>query len=153
MGDVVIFTNALIAVGTGTASADRVISGRCRSLSWNEEFEDHDVTTFGSTNRVHALGLGDASIDIELMQSYSSADGEENIDVLVGTLRDLSASGRKFLFRFRPVNSSRGATNPEYSMLAIQANRTIVDGEVATPLVNTLSFMSAGDITRATATT
>lgn len=153
MGDVVIFTNALIAIGTGTASADRNISARCRSLSWNEEFEDHDVTTFGSSNRVHALGLGEASMDIELMQSYSSADNEENVDYLVSTLRDISASGRKFLVRFRPVNSSRGATNPEYSMLAIMAKRTIADGEVATPLMNTISIMSAGDVTRATATT
>lgn len=153
MGDVVIFTNALIAVGTGTASADRNLSGRARSLSWSEEFEDHDVTTFGSTNRVHALGLADANLDIELMQSYASADGEENIDKLVDTLRDISATGKKFLVRWRAVNASRGATNPEYSMLAIMAKRTIVDGEVATPLMNTISLMSAGDITRATATT
>ena len=153
MGDVIIWTNPLIAIGTGTASADRNISDRTRSVKWGEEFDDHDVTCFGSTVRVHALGLGDASLDIELMQSYNSGDGGENVDALINTLRDISATGRKFLVKFRPVNSSRGATNPEYSMLAIMAKRTIVDGEVASPLQNNSTLMSAGDITRATATT
>src|SRR3990167_11234847 len=153
MGDTVIFSNALIAVGTGTASADRVLSGRARNITWTEEFEDHDVTVFGSTNRVRAVGLGESDLDIELMQSYASADSEENIDSLLNTLRDLSATGKKFLVRFRPVNAARNATNPEYSMLAIMTKRNIVDGEVAAPLMNPITLLSAGDITRATATT
>ena len=153
MGDVQIFTNALIAVGTGTASADRNLSGRARNITWAEEFEEHDVTTFGSTNRVRALGLGESNLDIELMQSYNTVDAEENIDGLLNTLRDLSATGKKFLVRFRPVNANRSGSNPEYSMLAILSKRNIVDGEVATPLMNPITLLSAGDITRATATT
>lgn len=148
MGNVILFTNPLIAIGTGTASADREISNRATKVTWTEEFEDHDVTTFGSSNRVRALGLADSNLDVDLMQSYSTADGGENIDDLLTTLRDLSATGKKFMVRFRPVNAARSASNPEYTMLCIQTKRNVVDGEVSTPLTQSISFLSAGDLTR-----
>lgn len=153
MPDATILTNALLAVGTGTASADRNISNRLRSLTWTKEYEDHDVTTMGSTQRVHALGLFDSTLECELMQSYSTADAGEDIDELTNTLTDLSATGKSFLIRFRPVNAGRSASNPEYSMLARLNTQTIVDGEVGAPQMQSLSFFAAGDITRATATT
>src|SRR5574341_1304678 len=133
--DAVILTNALLAVGTGTASADRVLTNRLRSLTWSYEAEDHDVTVMGSTRRQHALGLADGNIEGELMMSYSSADGGENVDQLLQTLADLSASGKTFLVRVRPVNAARNATNPEYSMLARSSVRNLLDGEVGSPLM------------------
>jgi hypothetical protein len=153
MGDVIIYTNAFLAVGTGTASADRNLSGRLRKLTWTEKFDDHDVTVMGSTVRVRAIGLGEAEITAELMQSFATGDAEENIDQLVNNLRTVSQSGLKFLVRSRPYNANRSGTNPEYSMLCVQAERTIFDGEVGDPLMNPITFLSAGDITRATATT
>jgi len=152
MGDPIIMTNALVAVGTGTASADRDISNRLRSLTWSKEYEDHDVTTMGSTQRVHALGLFDSNFEAELLQSYSTADGGENIDDLVNTLQDLSATGNSFLLRFRPVSGNKSASNPEYSMLAKLAAGTIVDGEVGSPQMQPLKFLAAGDITRSAVT-
>src|SRR5574341_895472 len=116
--DAIILTNALLAVGTGTASADRILTNRLRSLTWSDEAEDHDVTVMGSSRRQHALGLSDGNIEGEMMMSYSTGDGGENVDVLLQTLADLSASGKAFLVRVRPVNAARNATNPEYSMLA-----------------------------------
>ena len=152
-GDATVFTNPLIAIGTGTASADRNLSNRARSLSWTEEFEDHDITTFGDTRRAHAVGLGDSTLDLEFLQSYATADGGENVDLLFNTILDLSASGKAVLFRFRPINAARNATNPEYSMLVRMTGRTIADGEIGAVLTNPISLLAAGDITRATATT
>jgi hypothetical protein len=151
MGDPIILTDALLAVGTGTASADRDISNRLRSISWNQEFEDHDVTTMGSTQRVHALGLSDGSLEGELLMSYSTADAGENIDRLLETLNDLSATGKSFLVRLRPKNAAKNATNPEYSMLAKSAKKTIIEGEVGNPQMTGFIFLPAGNITRATA--
>lgn len=148
--DSIILTNALVAVGTGTASADRDISNRLLSVSWSEKFDEHDVTTMGSTNRVRALGLGEASIDLEVMQSYSTADVGENIDSILQTLRDLSATGKKFLVRFRPVSGNRSGSNPEYSMLSVMSGRNIVDGKIGDPQKNKLTFLSAGDVLRVT---
>lgn len=148
MGNAIILTNALIAVGTGSASADRDLSNRCKKIKWGEEFDEHDVTVMGSTTRINAIGLSKASIDAELMQSYTTTDGGENIDALVDTLRDLSATGGKFLVRIRKANAGRSTTNPEYSMLAVMSKRTIFDGNVGDVLMNPLTFLSAGDISR-----
>lgn len=153
MGDAIILTNAFFAVGTGSASADRELSGRLKKLTWTEKFDDHDVTCMGSTTRVRAIGLGEAEASVELMQSYTTGDAEENIDQLVNNLRTVSQSGGKFLIRMRPYDANRTATNPEYSMLAVMAERTIFDGQVGDPLMNPLTFLSAGDVSRATATT
>jgi hypothetical protein len=143
-----ILTNALIAVGTGTASADRDISNRCKKITWSEEFDEHDVTVMGSTTRINAIGLGKANIEVELMQSYTTSDGGENIDSLTDTFRDLSATGGKFLVRVRQNNSARLPTNPEYSMLCVMSKRTIFDGQIGDVLINPLTFLSAGDVTR-----
>lgn len=153
MPDAIILTDALLAVGTGTASADRDISNRLRSVNWTKEFEDHDVTTMGSSQRVHVLGLSDSTIEGELMSSYSTGDAGENIDSLLQTLEDISATGKSFLVRLRKKNANRSASNPEYSMLARLQSRNIFDGEVGAVLQTPFTFLSAGDITRATATT
>lgn len=152
MPDSIILTNAFLAVGTGTASADRDFSNRLKKLTWKEQFDEHDVTTMGSTVRVRAIGLGEAEITADLMQSYSTGDAGENVDKVLNELRTVSQNGGKFLVRMRPLNANRTATNPEYSMLCVLAERTIFDGNVGDPLMNPITFLSAGDITRATAT-
>ena len=148
MPQTIILNNALVAVGTGSASADRDISNRLMSVKWQESFEEHDVTTMGSTTRQRAIGLGESSIDCEVMQSYTTTDGGENIDSLVDILRDRSATGGRFLVRVRKTNAGRSTTNPEYSMLCVMSERTIIDGEVGAALKNSLTFLSADDLSR-----
>lgn len=150
MGNAQILTNALVALGTGSASADRDISNRCTKITWNEEFDEHDVTVMGSTTRVRAIGLGQSSIDVEVLQSYTTTDGGENIDQIADTLRDISATGGKFLVRVRKTNAGRSTTNPEYSMLCVMSKRTIFDGSIGDVLMNPLTFLSAGDVSRVT---
>lgn len=148
----IILTNAGVWVGTGSASADRDISNRTRNISWTEEFDEHDVTVMGSTTRLRAIGLGESNIDIEVMQSYTTTDGGENIDALFQTLQDLSATGKPFLVRMRRTNAGKSSTNPEYSMLSVMSKRTIFDGEVGDVLMNPITFLSAGEVTRSAVT-
>lgn len=152
MGDAIILLNAGFWVGTGTASADRNLSSRLLSCSWTEKFDDHDVTTMGSTTRVRAIGLGESDVKAEFMHSYGTADGGESIDRVINTLRDVSQAGGRFLVRVRPYDSARGATNPEYSMACVMAERTILDGAVGDPLKNPITFLSADSVTRTTVT-
>lgn len=153
MGDVIVMTNGFFAVGTGTASADRDLSDRMKNITFTQSFDDHDVTTMGSTTRVRTIGLGEAEIQAEFMQSYATNDAGENIDKLVDTLVGVSQSGGKFLVRAKPYKANRTGTNPEYTMLCVLAERTVLDAEVGDPLLNPITFLSAGDLTRATATT
>lgn len=148
MPQAIILTNAGIWIGTGSASADRDLSNRCRSIKWTDEADEHDVTVMGSTTRVRAIGLSESNIDIEVMQSYTTTDGGENIDNILATLEDLSATGKPFLVRMRRTNGARSATNPEYSMLAVMSKRTIFDGEVGDVLMSPISLLSASDVTR-----
>lgn len=144
----IILTNAGFWVGTGSASADRDLSNRLLSLSWSDEYDDHDVTVMGSTTRIRAIGLGEANIDAEVMQSYTTTDGGENIDNILNELRDLSATGKPFLVRMRKTNAGRTTTNPEYSMLAVMSKRTIFDGSVGDVLKTPITFLSASEISR-----
>lgn len=152
MGDAIILLNQGLWVGTGTASADRNLSSRLLSCQWTEKFDDHDVTTMGSTTRIRAIGLGESDIKAEFMHSYSTADAGENLDKLIDTLRSVSQAGGRFLVRMRPYDANRGATNPEYSMACVMAERTIFDGAVGDPLKNPITFLSADSVTRATVT-
>jgi hypothetical protein len=144
----IILTNAGFWVGTGSASADRDISNRTRSISWSDEADEHDVTVMGSTTRVRAIGLTESNIDLEVMSSYTTTDGGENIDSILQTLTDLSATGKPFLVRMRRTNAGKSSTNPEYSMLAVMSKRTIFDGEVGDVLMSPITFLSASDVTR-----
>ena len=146
----IILTNAGIWVGTGSASADRDISNRTTSIAWNNEFDEHDVTVMGSTFRVRAIGLGESNLDVEVMQSYTTTDGGENIDSILETLKDLSATGKPFLVRMRKTNAGRSTTNPEYSMLAVMSKQTIFDGDIGDVLKSSITFLSASDVTRVT---
>lgn len=146
----IILTNAGIWVGTGSASADRDLSNRTRSISWTDEADEHDVTVMGSTTRIRAIGLSESNIDMEVMASYTTTDGGENIDQLLATLEDLSATGKPFLVRMRKTNAGRSTTNPEYSMLAVMSKRTIFDGEVGDVLMSPITFLSASDVSRVT---
>lgn len=148
MPNAIVMLNAGIWVGTGSASADRDISNRVTSIKWDEKFEEHDVTTMGASTRARAIGLGESKIDVEVMQSYTTTDGGENIDDLLNTFRDLSATGKKFLVRMRKTNANKSATNPEYSMLCVMSERGVFDAKVGDVLDNKISLLSADDLNR-----
>ena len=152
MPQAIILTNAGFFVGTGSASADRDLSNRLRSIKWTDDADEHDVTVIGSTTRVRAIGLSESNIDLEVMQSYTTTDGGENIDSILSTLEDLSATGKPFLVRMRRTNGPKSSTNPEYSMLAVMSKRTIFDGEVGDVLMSPITFLSASDVTRSAVT-
>ena len=146
--DSIILLNQGFWVGTGTASADRNLSNRLLSCSWTEKFDDHDVTVMGSTTRIRAIGLGESDIKAEFMQAYSTSDVGENLDNVINTLRYVSQAGGRFLVRVRPYQTGRGATNPEYSMACVMAERTILDGSVGDVLKNPITFLSADSVLR-----
>lgn len=148
MPDAIILLNQGFWVGTGTASADRDMSNRLLSCSWTEKFDDHDVTVMGSTTRVRAIGLGESDIKAEFMHSYSTADAAENVDSVIDTLRTVSQAGGRFLVRVRPYNAARSATNPEYQMACVMAERTVFDGSVGDVLKNPITFLSADSVRR-----
>lgn len=152
MPDAIIMLNQQLWVGTGTASADRNLSNRLLSCQWTEKFDDHDVTVMGSTTRIRAIGLGESDIKAEFMHNYSTSDAGENLDQLFENLKSVSQAGGKFLVRIRPFSGNRGATNPEYSMACVMAERTIFDGAVGDPLKNPITFLSADSVVRATVT-
>jgi hypothetical protein len=149
MPDAIIQLDQGFWIGTGTASADRNLSNRLLSVTWTEKFDDHDVTVMGSTTRVRAIGLGESNIKAEFMHAYSTADAAENLDAIVDTLRTVSQNGGRFLVRVRSQASViRGATNPEYQMACVMAERTIVDGSVGDVLKNPITFLSADSVRR-----
>ena len=147
-----IFTNAKLVVSTSTSAGTRDISNRLMEVELSEEFEEHDDTTMGLTSRSRAIGLGTWSINCTVLQAFATADGGENIDQLVNTWRDISSTGNKFLVELRKANADRDNTNPEYSGLVVMRTRQPLRGAVGDLLTQDIEFLSAGDLTRTTAT-
>lgn len=76
-----------------------------RSTTYNQEYDTHDVTTYGKTRKVYIGGLGDGTVTLEGWYSDSSNNPRDVIVPLMGT---------NVTFTFRPEGTGSG--KPQDSM-------------------------------------
>ena len=150
-----------IGVWVSTSTADAFTSGQDISHSVtrvdgpNFAAEFIDDTHMGQSNRSRTVGLGDATLNIDLLQVFSTAQGANEagirIDKLSKDLYDLSLAGSKFHVAIRPVKSvARSSDNPDYAGLFTLGSHQPFGGggEIGNLLKNTWSMQAGGDITR-----
>lgn len=114
------------------------LSDHVRSITVNDESEDHDVTAMGANSRQRLLGLGDANIEIELYQDFAAGE-------VHATLQPLKGSNTPFPVFIKPTSAAISATNPQVQMAeAVMPNYTSLDGEVGEPSMVTATFLNAG---------
>lgn len=87
------------------------------------EFEDVDVTAFGSTYREHLQGLGDATITLSFFQDFA-------LSKVDATLWPLSQSGSSFPVTVKPSSASVSSVNPRYDMTGALFNYSPIAGSV-----------------------
>lgn len=100
------------------------------------ERDEVEVTAFGATNKEYLPGLGDATITMTAFQDFASNELDQNLWVL-------SKSDTPFEVTVRPTNSAVGATNPEYSMMALLYSYSPISGAVGEASTTELTFRNA----------
>lgn len=124
------------------------LSNRARSVEINTEFDEHDVSGFGTGKyKEMAKGLASAEATVTFYQDFDAA----NVDAI---LWPLSQSDTPFPVEFRPSSGAVSATNPKYSLpAALLFSYSPLAGEIGQPSTTDVTFRNAGTqgLTRATA--
>lgn len=133
---------AQIVLTDVTVSINSVALGsRATNVVINYEKEAVEVTAFGDNNRKFISGLGNISVDVELIQDFAAANVEATIYPLVGAQTTLV---------FKPTSGAVSATNPSYTIAdTFLSAHTPLNGSVGELSVTSLSFQG-GSLTKAT---
>lgn len=128
---------AKFVLKNATVSINSVdLSDHISSVTIETEFDEVDVTAFGSTYREFLQGLGDATITMSAFQDFAAGE----IDA---TLWPLSQSGATFPVAIKPTNAAISATNPEYQMTGALFTYNPIDGEVGEASTTEISIRNA----------
>lgn len=117
-------------------------SASVKSISLNVEANALNDTAMGDTTESSAAGLLKWSGSITFFQDYSAAGVDEDLFALIGTTASFSA---------KPTSAAAGAGNPRYTGTALFTGMNPIDGTVGDLAEVTLTFTSAGALSRATA--
>ena len=94
-------------VYVGTASPGTNLQDQCKSAVLTRTVEALESTAFGATDRVYTAGLGNHQLVCTFLMSYASSETYATLQGLVGTQCYVSV---------KPVDTSTGATNPQFSL-------------------------------------
>jgi hypothetical protein len=107
--------------------------------------DDVDLTSFGANNKVHGVGIGDASIKLKFFQDFAAA----SVDA---TLAPIFAAKVPVPIVVKPTTAAVSATNPSYTMQGLMMDYTPLTGSVGQASETDVTFMNGDDtgIVRAT---
>ena len=132
------FTDAEITVN----SVD--LSSFARSVTINSTNEQLDATTFGNTSKVTVAGQNEWTVTVEFFQSYYTAEVD-------ATLWPIHSNGTTVALTVMPdLTAGVSTVNPKYTGNVTLNEYSPIDGEHGAVLATSVTFNSAGDLTRAT---
>jgi len=132
----IVLTNAKVIIN----SVD--LSDHARSVKVSYKADQQDNTVMGNTTHSKLAGLLDWQMDIEFGQDWAANKVDATLFPLVGAA--------PFTVEVRPVNTSRGATNPAYTGSATLSAYAPLGQKVGDLAVAPATFMAAGTLSRAT---
>ena len=113
------------------------ISAWVTSVTIETSRDEVDVTAMGAVNKVTMPGLGDATIEVEVLQGFGAGE----IDA---TMQPLSTTSTAFPVWVKPVKGTAiSATNPQYQMSSLLFTYNPMDGSVGDAMKTTLTFKNA----------
>jgi hypothetical protein len=119
------------------------LSDHATQGTFTENADMLDSSKFGDRAHAKTPGLLDSQLQIDFLQDFAASKVHQTLFPLVGAA--------PFTVAFRPVNAAKSVTNPEYTFQAILQNFDPSSGQVGTLLKTSVTFLSAGDVTRAIA--
>jgi hypothetical protein len=133
-----VLTNAYVLIN----SIDH--SDHVRQVKINYSAETPENTAMGSVgSKTRLPGLKDWSLEIEFNQDYAAANVDEKMFALVGAAA--------FAIEVKPVNTTRGPTNPSYTGNALLAEYAPLGQKVGDVAVAPVKLVGTGALTRLTA--
>lgn len=130
-----VLTNAYISLGGNQ------LSTYGNQVSLNFDLETADGTTFGKTTRVNLAGLKSWAAEINFVQDFA----DNLLDEILWGLFDAAAA---ITCAFRPVNTTIGAGNPEYSGSGIITAYKPLGNGVGETAGASVSIVCAGTMAR-----
>ncbi len=119
------------------------LSDQVMSIETPDNDEAVADTVMGDIARSNEVGLQNWSLAITFKQNYAAA----KVDATLAAIR---AGGVAVPIEYRPTTSAVSATNPKWTGNAILTDYTGIGGGVGDEHTATVSFISAGALTRAT---
>jgi hypothetical protein len=112
------------------------VSDHVSSVTIETSRDEVDVTAFGATNKEILAGLGDATIAMTVFQDFASNEIDQNFF-------QHSIENDPFEVTVKPTSAAVGATNPEYSMMALMFSYNPIDGAVGEASTTEVVFRNA----------
>lgn len=144
----VIMTNAKVLVSTSTSTGSfHDISNRVMKINLTRTKDDHDDTTMGNTAHTYVMGLEKWSFNTDMIQSFSTADGGENTNLLLGNLFSLPQNAQKFLVAVTENSTGTlGVGNPTWSGLCVLKGYSPINGGVGDLLKSSVEFTGSSNL-------
>jgi hypothetical protein len=111
------------------------LSDHASSVTITTEADDVDLTSFGATNKEHAAGISDASIEIDFYQDFDAA----SVDA---TLWPISQDKEPVPIVVKPTSGAVSATNPSFTMQGILMNYSPLAGSVGEASTISVTFQN-----------
>lgn len=126
-------TDAMIIINGVT------LSDHANQVTIKDSREDKDATTFGATSKSSLKGLGEASMDIVLLQDFAAGKTH-------ATLQPLISSTTPVAVEVRATSAARSATNPAFLLsTALMFDYTPLDASVGDVPATTATFKNSGN--------
>jgi hypothetical protein len=114
------------------------LSDQVTNITINQQFEELETTSMGSTSRVFVKGLETGQINVDFLNSYVATEVNTTLQ---------NAFGTAVAFIINPNGSTTSATNPKYTGSVLINNLTPINGAVGDLQTQSLSLTCVTPIT------
>lgn len=125
-----VLTNCYVSV------AGTEVSNRVRSVAINYEADAVEDTCMGAGTHTFLPSLKNYTVDITFANDWADDDLDEDMFAAVGTAVAVA---------IRPVNTTKGATNPEYNATMVLTSWGSVSGSVGALAEVSAKFVPGGE--------
>lgn len=118
------------------------LSNSISSVEVSLEADELETTAFGDGWRNRIGGLKSGSVSVDFFQDFGAASVEATLFPLLGTVATVVVS---------PTSGTVSATNPSYTIPALVTEHTPISGAVGDIATFSVTWPSAGTVTKGTA--
>lgn len=118
------------------------LSNSISSVEVSLEADELETTAFGDGWRTRIGGLKSGSVSVDFFQDFGAASVEATLYPLLGTVATVVVS---------PTSGTVSGTNPSYTIPALVTQHTPISGAVGDIATFSVSWPSAGTVTKGTA--
>jgi hypothetical protein len=110
-------------------------------ITIEQSYADVDVSTFGTTSKLHLAGLSDNKFTVSFLQDFANGSVDQTIFPLVGGTTSVSV---------KPTTNATSSTNPAYTFTVVVLDWKPIDATVGAVSKSAATWPITGNVTRAT---